>query len=244
MKNLKLCGLLLILLTIIPEVLPAQDKQFEVSGAVFSHYMWRGMRLSEGGVFQPSVTVGNNGFALNLWANYQFDPRRWSEADITASYTKEKDKYSYEIGYIHYGVNEGPDSDEIYTGMSHDDALKPSLYIYRDVNYGKGSYIQVGLEPAIPLGKKAALNIKAHAGYVLKNSYMGTNDEGKDFSNFYSADFQTSLTLPLGKRVTFEPMLGYSTALSENARQAIRNNSVTPRGQTLYGGATLTFNLD
>jgi len=243
MKNPNLYVILLALF-LVPQALIAQDTGFELSGAVLSHYMWRGMRLSEGGVFQPSVTVSDKGFSLNLWANYQFDPRRWSEADITAAYTKEKEKYSYEVGYIHYGVNEGPDSDEIYTGVSHDDAFKPSLYIYRDVNYGKGSYIQVGLEPAIPLGKKAALNLKAHAGYVLKNAYMGTTDDGKDFSNFYSADFQTSLTLPLGKRVTFEPMLGYSTALSRNARQAIKGSSVAPRGETLYGGATLTLSLD
>jgi hypothetical protein len=73
---------------------------------------------------------------------------------------------------------------------------------------------------------------------------MGTNDDGKEFSNFYDADFQTSLTLPLSKRLSLEPMLGYSTSLSRNARQAIIGNSVAPRGDTLYGGGTLKFALD
>ena len=243
MKNPNLYVLLLVLL-MVPQALTAQDSGFEASAAALSHYMWRGLRLSENGVLQPSMTVSNKGFSLNLWANYQFDPHRWSEADFTASYATEKDKYRYEVGYIHYGVLNGPDSDEIFTGVSHTDAFHPSLQIYNDVNYGKGTYIQVGLEPSIPLGKKAAWTFKAHAGYVLKNSYMGTNDAGKEFSNFYSADFQTTLTLPLGKHLTLDPMLGYSTSLSRNARQAIKGSSVAPHGETLYGGATLTLSLD
>jgi len=77
----------------------------------------------------------------------------------------------------------------------------------------------------------------------VKNSYMGTNDEGREFSNFYNADFITSLTLPLGKGFSLEPMIGYSTSLSQNARQAIKSVSVGPSGDTLYGGATLTFSF-
>jgi len=53
--------------------------------------------------------------------------------------------------------------------------------------------------------------------------------------------FQASLSVPLGKSLTLEPMLGYATALSRNARQAVKNTSVVSQGETLYGGATLTF---
>jgi hypothetical protein len=72
---------------------------------------------------------------------------------------------------------------------------------------------------------------------------MGTNDEGREFSNFYNADFMTSLTLPLGKGFSLEPMFGYSTSLSQNARQAIKSSSVGEGGETFYGGATLTFSF-
>jgi len=70
------------------------------------------------------------------------------------------------------------------------------------------------------------------------------NDEDREFSNFYNADFQVSLTMPLGKGFSLEPMIGYSAALSRNARQAIKNGSVSSDGETLYGGATLTFSLE
>ena len=235
--------LLMAVVLMLPHLLLGGDVEFEASGAGLSHYMWRGLRLSEGGVFQPSLTVGSKGFSANLWANYQFDPNRWSEVDFTGAYACENGAFNYEAGFIHYGVIEGLDSDEIYGGLGHADFLNPSLKIYVDVNAGKGAYLQGGLEPSIPLGKEISLNFKAYAGYVLENSYMGLSDDGQEFSNFYNADFQTSLTIPLGKGFSLEPMLGYSTSLSQNGRQAIKSSSVSPYGETLYGGATLTFNL-
>lgn len=178
-----------------------------------------------------------------MWANYQFDPSSLTEVDFTAGYAGEKAKINYEAGFIHYAVYDELDSDEIYGSIGHSDVLNPSFKVYVDVNSGKGSYLQVGLEPSVPLGKDFSLNFKAFAGYVLKNSYMGLNDEGREFSNFYNADFQTSLTIPLGKGFSLEPMLGYSTSLSRNARQAIKSVSVSSHGETLYGGATLTYAL-
>jgi uncharacterized protein (TIGR02001 family) len=242
--------LLLLLLTVLlfPQIMPAADEEngttFEASGAVFSHYMWRGLQLSEGGVFQPSLTVGHKGFSANLWANYQFDPKRWTEVDFTGVYAGEAGKINYEVGFIHYGVKEGLDSDEIYGGIGHSDIMAPTLKVYADVNAGKGAYLQAGLEPSIPLGKDYALNFKAYVGYVLKNSYMGLNDGGREFSNFYNADFQASLTIPLKKGFSLEPMIGISTGLSRNSRQAIRNDSVAPKADTVYGGATLIFSLE
>lgn len=228
----------------LPQILPAGDVEFEAGGAVLSHYMWRGLRLSEGGVFQPTVTVGSKGFSANLWANWQFDPNSLTEVDFTGSYAGETGKFNYEAGFVHYGVREGLDSDEIYGRVGHSDLLNPCFSIHVDVNAGKGTYLQAGLEPSIPLKKEISLNFKAYAGYVLKNSYMGLNDGGREFSNFYSADFQTSLTIPMGKGFSLEPMIGYSTSLSRNARQAIKNDSSSARGETFYGGATLTFSLE
>lgn len=243
MKSQRLLFLLAVSF-LIPQVLFAEGVEFEASGSFFSHYMWRGLRLSEDGVFQPSVTVGAKGFSANLWANYQFDPNNWTEVDFTGSYAGEAGKYNYEAGYVHYGVNEGPDSDEFFAGVGHSDVLNPSFKIYVDVNAGSGSYLQAGLEPSVLLRKDFSLNFKTFVGYVLKNSYMGLNDADREFSNFYNADFQVSLTMPLGKGFSLEPVIGYSTALSKNARQAIKNDSVSSHGETLYGGATLTFSLE
>jgi hypothetical protein len=89
------CHLLILLPAVLlfSQVLPGAEKAsgttFEASGTVLSRSMWRGIRLSEGGVFQPSLTVGHKGFSANLWANCQFDPKRWSEVDFTGAYAGE-----------------------------------------------------------------------------------------------------------------------------------------------------------
>jgi uncharacterized protein (TIGR02001 family) len=217
---------------------------FEASGAFLSHYMWRGIRLSEGGVFQPSLTVERKGFSANIWANCQFDPKHWNEVDFTGSYAGEKGNIIYEIGFVHYAVNEGEDSDEIYGSIGHSSFLNPSLKFYADVNAGKGGYFLAGIEPSIPLKKELALNFKAYVGYVLKNSYIGLTDGGREFSNFYNADFQASITIPLKKGFSLEPMIGFSKALSRNAQQAIKNYSVSPEDSTFYGGGTIIFSLE
>lgn len=225
--------------------LVAGDLEFEASSAFLSHYMWRGERLSKGGVIQPSLTVGYKGFSANAWGNYSFDRNgeNTDEVDFTASYAGEKNKINYEVGFIHYGVYNGVDSDEIYTSIGHSNFLNPTIKAYFDVNYGKGAYLQAGLEPSIPLGKEASLNFKTFVGYVIKNQYMGLNDAGREFANLFNADFITSLTLPLSRGFTLEPMIGYSTPLSQNARQAIKSASVGSGSETLYGGATLTFSF-
>jgi hypothetical protein len=251
-NNCRLLVLLMIVL-LLPLFVFAEEEEekekdgikFEASGAFFSHYMWRGLRLNEGGVFQPSLTVERKGFSANLWANYQFDdPQRWTEVDFTAAYGGEKGKINYEVGFVHYGLNEGLDSDEIFGSLGHSDCLNPSFKVFVDVNAGEGAYLQAGLAPSVPLGKEFSLNFKAYAGYVVKNSYMGLNDGEREFSNFYNADFQTSLTIPLRKGFSLEPMAGFSTALSRNARQAIKNDSVVSKGETIYGGVTLTFSRE
>lgn len=40
-----------------------------VTADVLSHYVWRGVRLSDGFVVQPSIGVESHGFGVNVWWN-------------------------------------------------------------------------------------------------------------------------------------------------------------------------------
>jgi len=40
---------------------------------VMSNYVWRGIKVSNSWVAQPSVGIGYGGFAANIWANYDSD---------------------------------------------------------------------------------------------------------------------------------------------------------------------------
>lgn len=51
----------------VPERAPAVSSS--VTADFLSHYVWRGVRLSDGLVLQPSVGVETHGLSVNLWWN-------------------------------------------------------------------------------------------------------------------------------------------------------------------------------
>ena len=65
---------------------------------VMSNYVWRGIKVSNSWVVQPSVGIGYGGFAANIWGNYDSDVAEstssstghgeMTEVDFTLSYTK------------------------------------------------------------------------------------------------------------------------------------------------------------
>jgi hypothetical protein len=53
---------------------PTPDRTPAASGSatadLLSHFVWRGLRLSDGVVLQPSAGVETHGFGVNLWWNF------------------------------------------------------------------------------------------------------------------------------------------------------------------------------
>ena len=47
--------------------------EFSASATVASRYLWRGIQLSQGPVFQPEVGLSYAGFSLVAWGNVKFD---------------------------------------------------------------------------------------------------------------------------------------------------------------------------
>jgi hypothetical protein len=49
---------------------PARAVTTSVTADLLSHYVWRGVRLSDGVVLQPSAGVETHGFGVNVWWNF------------------------------------------------------------------------------------------------------------------------------------------------------------------------------
>jgi hypothetical protein len=64
------------------------------SADVMSNYVWRGQKLSNTWVVQPSVGITYGGFGANLWGNYDSDATidegsghgEFTETDVTLSF--------------------------------------------------------------------------------------------------------------------------------------------------------------
>lgn len=226
-------------------VFPA-EKEIEI-GTIMSDFVWRGIRLGGGPVYQSSFTVRSRGFSFNLWGNFDLDAARFSEIDGTVSYGREFKRFDLETGLIHYGVVDGHDSDELYAGVTARCFLQPSLRVFFDVNAGRGAFIQAAAGRTITLSPRVSLDLIASVGMVLHNRYMGLPDSGREFIGPHNAEILAAFPISLGKGWELKLQAGASTALSRESRQAMINGGVCPAGRSfcngtiVYGGAGVTY---
>ena len=91
-------------------VLPASAADATAGADVVSAYVWRGITFNDGLVVQPYVDVAaGNGFAINVWGNYDIDDydntldeNEFSEVDLTLSYALPIEPVDITIGHIEY----------------------------------------------------------------------------------------------------------------------------------------------
>ncbi len=220
-----------------------------------SNYVWRGIKLSKDFVIQPSITVGYAGFSMNIWSNLDTNyygnitggkKFKHTETDITLNYTHSFDKLSLTGGFIYYGLDSVPDTQELYFSASYDVLLKPSLSLYYDIKEGKGGFLTASIGHSFELSKDIALNLGALLSYNLKNKLMSCEAcTGKNFNNFYNAELSASVSIPLTKQISLTPKAAYSIALSSDSKTAIGAMDVSQKDKKniFYGGLNLSFNF-
>ena len=218
---------------------------------VLSNYVWRGQKLSNTWVVQPSVGITYGGFGANLWGNYDSDAKidegsghgEFTETDITLNYTHSIDKLTLTAGYIYYALNNANDTQEVYVSAGYDILLKPTLTVYYDFDEGQGAFIVASIGHTVEIAKGYNLNLGASASYNINNKVMGFDKHGNDFSNFYNAELSSSMNIPVWKTITVTPKVAYSFPLSNDAKNAIKNISDDGDKDILYGGVNVTLSF-
>lgn len=212
----------------------------EVSGGasvdVMSNYVWRGFKLSNGIVVQPSVGVTYNGFGISLWANYDADLNEHNETDLTLNYSRGIGRFNIEAGYIYYALDAVDDTQEIYLSVGYDTLLNPSLTLYYDFDMGKGAFITASIGHDVDVADNMSLSLTASVSYNLDNEYsIG------DFSGFHNGEISASLSIPLSEYISVVPVMAYTFALSDDAKDAMR--AVSDDGDTclFYGGVKVAL---
>jgi len=210
---------------------------------IMSNYVWRGQKLSNASVVQPSVGITYGGFGANLWANYDTDTNEHNETDLTLDYSFPVDKLSFGIGYIYYALEGVDDTQEVYLAVGYDVLLSPSLTVYYDFDQGDGAFIVASIGHSFELMDKATLNLGASASYNGKNAVMGTDSDGEKFNGFYNAELSGSVGVQLTKALSIEPRIAYSFPLSSDAKDAIKAISDDGDKDIVYGGVNLTLSF-
>jgi hypothetical protein len=253
MKALKAAALAMVIISSLAGSVFASEIKTAGSASVdvMSNYVWRGQKLSNSWVIQPSVAITYGVFGASLWANYDSDAKvdegdghgEVSETDLTLSYTRSLDKWTFGAGYIYYAFNGAPDTQEFYLSASYDMLLKPSLSVYYDFDEGNGAFVVASIGHSLEVAKGMNLNLGAYASYNINNKVMGLDKNGDDFSNFYNAELSASLNIPVYKAITVTPKIAYSFPLSNDAEDAIKGISDDGDKDIFYGGINITLSF-
>lgn len=214
---------------------------------VYSHYMWRGQRLSNKGVVQPDLTFSYYGFAVNYWSNYDSDTNKVIETDYTVSYSHGFDKLGLEIGQIYYELDGAEDTQEFYLSAGYDILLQPNFTWYYDFREGRGSYLELNLGHSFSLPYDIGLDLGATASYMIDNVIMGTERDGSDLDCFYHGEVSASATIPIWRAIYASPMMAVSFALDDDSRRIFRNiiqsNDFGGGSTVFYGGLAIGYSM-
>ena len=229
----------------------------DLTVSALSQYVWRGWAYSKDSmVLQPSMTIGYQGFAFNLWGNLDTDrwdtdgedSNNWTETDMTLSYDWTMGPVGFSAGYIYYALDAATDSQEVYLSASLDTLLSPTLKVYRDIDHYAGWYATLGVSHSFPLKGEIALDLGAQVSYLSADeasSYADPDNADDEYNDFHDGLLSASVTIPLNQYVSVTPQLYYSFPLSSDADDRLKADNLTGIGKSdsdfVYGGVAVSL---
>jgi len=227
----------------------AADASLDLS--VYSHYVWRGQVLADGGVFQPSLTVSDPcGLSFNTWANYDFDTSEFNEADLTVSFAKDLcDTMSAEVGIVQYVLRTGDNTAEAFFSLAADVILSPKLTLYWDVDQVEDVYAQAAVSHDIELTEKLTLGLGASVGFGGQDYnafYFGFEpEEGEDGTAIPNdsaavndANVSAGLTYAFSESLSLGANAQYTALLDSDIKKGAKQNF--SEKDVVFGSVTLS----
>jgi len=205
----------------------------DVDSAFNGKYVWRGINLVDGWVWQPSVTASHKWISASIWGSMELGDEnyypgegsgegKFTELDYTLEAAYDWKKLSFATGVIQYRFpNTGFDkTTEVYASLGFDVVLSPTLAVYRDVDLAKGLYGVFSIDYAVEEFYKSdgLLSVGAEAGASVAAGDADHNEfyYGYDDDAFRDAVVYVALPAAVGEYWSVTPSASYSTILYED----------------------------
>lgn len=224
--------------------------------SVYSKYMWRGFRLYNDYVVQPSININAfKGWNLNVWGSFDAghyqDAPKANEVDTTLTYMHQfKDlkigsmglrTISATAGYIYYDFSgAGTFSKESVLGFGYDVLFAPSLTWYHDHGRssqggGDGDYLMLSGAQSFSIipAYGVTWDVSGHVGY---NKHLAIRGEGGDVL------LTTGFTVPLTKSLKISPSVNWNAPFGGLAKE-VSDDEYIRRKPEFFWGTTLTYNF-
>ncbi len=236
------------LLGLMPSMQAGEKITLETSVDWLSHYVWRGMLLTDEPVLQPSVTVSMGDLSLNVWGNIDTtdineageDDFRLQEVDYSLSYAMSPmEGVDLEAGFLWYTYSSCESTGEVYGGVTFPCMiLSPSLTAYYDVDEADGWYLNAGVEHAFAMTERLSLILSGGLGWGTNNYheyYYGERAHSSESDMLVQATLEYAMT----DYLTLRAYTGYTELLDGDVerlgRQAYGDSDV------LFGGLGMSF---
>jgi len=200
-----------------------------------SRYQWRGLILSDGPVFQPSIDFTYRGWSLNFWGSMELSDanmyddlgsgrNRFTEWDTTLTYSFEHLGNSFQIGYTYYDYpNTGfQSSNEVFAIWSREAEITPYAEVFYDFDQVKGVYVRVGADKSWPVGN-GSLTLGAALGW----GSQGYNESifGTDRAALTDLGLSLTYEFPINDRSQFRVFACYQTLIGRDLRDSVERPS-------------------
>jgi len=252
-----------------PAAAPEPEKPaVTLSTDILSQYVFRGSAQSkDSAVIQPSFAVSYAGFSASVWGNFdtsrhsnnafmpmppnQVGNAKWSETDVTVSYTKEVCKdFSILIGNIYYALQQpisNFDEDEVFGGVSYNFPwLTVAFTTYGEVTHSADVWFELDLTKSIPvdcLCKGATLDLGSSFGYLIlikNNNTLNLAGDTGTYSHFHTCQLTADIKFPINKYISISPKIGVWLPLTSAASDYLDASSLDSKSFHVYGGVNLT----
>jgi len=195
-------------------VLSAAGADASAGADIVSAYVWRGITFNDGLVVQPYVDVAaDNGFAINVWGNYDIDDydntldeNEFSEVDLTLSYALPIEAADITIGHIEYLFpNGGVGTSEVFlsTYAPFLNNLSMGIDAYYDYDEVEDYYLAATLAYDIELESGLGLGGSASAGYAGNDFTMGPDDGLHEYTLTGNLSYAVSGSMAVSAFIAF-----------------------------------------
>ncbi len=209
-----------------------------IGADVVSAYVWRGITFNEDMVVQPYLDVtAENGFNVNVWANYDADDyngtledNEFSEVDLTLSYGASLGPVDLSVGHIEYLFpNGGKGTGEVFLGASVSpiEGLSIGLDAYFDYDELDEYYVSGGVSYDIALPMDIGLSLGASAGHA-GDKYAANDDAG-----LYDYNLSVSVAVPVTEAIEVAGFIAYTDTFDKD--------TLPEQDVDTYGGVGVSF---
>ncbi len=208
----------------------------------FDRYVWRGLILTDGPVFQSSVTVSRGPLSVNVWGNMDLDDANnnqaeFNEIDVTLAYAKTYGPCDLSASVINYNFpnTAAGATTELHVGVAFDVPAEPTVAMYYDVDQAQGAYVTLDVghsfssEYANPMAWELALGTGIGLGSADYNGlYYGA-------STASATDFHVGLAfaVKIHDKWTVSQNVIYTTIVGADFRAVIADDDTVAYGMVL-----------